>query len=214
MLEPHVASPDLHAMPRERQIRLYYHGLTTNGTQRTRVAISEDGLHFVARAVTLGPSYMRVFRYGGYFYGIAMPGMFLRSRDGLSEFEGGPTLFPPEFRHCAVWLAADQLYVFWTRVGDQPERILLTVITLGDDWTAWRASTEVEVLRPEQDWEGADLPQEPSRRGAALLPANHLRDPAVFEEHGALYLLYSVAGERGIGIAELRLRNDWVPAST
>jgi len=30
-----------------------------------------------------------------------------------------------------------------------------------------------------------------------------LRDPAIFEEYGRIYLLYSVAGESGIAIAEL-----------
>jgi hypothetical protein len=30
-----------------------------------------------------------------------------------------------------------------------------------------------------------------------------LRDPAIFRESGRTYLLYSVAGERGIAIAEM-----------
>jgi hypothetical protein len=34
---------------------------------------------------------------------------------------------------------------------------------------------------------------------------NELRDPAVFEEGGRIYLLYSVAGERGIALAEVTL---------
>jgi beta-xylosidase len=35
---------------------------------------------------------------------------------------------------------------------------------------------------------------------------NALRDPAIFEDtDGRVYLLYSVAGESGIGIAELLL---------
>ncbi|MHB8621379.1 MAG: hypothetical protein ACYDAG_17750, partial [Chloroflexota bacterium] len=33
-----------------------------------------------------------------------------------------------------------------------------------------------------------------------------LRDPAIFEEVGRRFLLYSVAGEQGIGIAELDFR--------
>jgi hypothetical protein len=32
---------------------------------------------------------------------------------------------------------------------------------------------------------------------------NQLRDPAIFEEDGRTYLLYAVAGESGIAIAEL-----------
>ena len=34
-------------------------------------------------------------------------------------------------------------------------------------------------------------------------PEHALRDPAVFREDGRLHLLYSVAGESGIGIAEI-----------
>jgi hypothetical protein len=34
---------------------------------------------------------------------------------------------------------------------------------------------------------------------------NQLRDPAIFQEDGRTYLLYAVAGEAGIGIAELEI---------
>lgn len=34
---------------------------------------------------------------------------------------------------------------------------------------------------------------------------NELRDPAIFEEDGRVYLVYVVAGESGIGIAELSM---------
>jgi len=35
-----------------------------------------------------------------------------------------------------------------------------------------------------------------------------LRDPGVFEDEGKTYLLYSAAGERGTGIAELTIRAE------
>ena len=44
-----------------------------------------------------------------------------------------------------------------------------------------------------------------SRGGAISIPVNQLRDPAIFEEDGRVYLLYSVAGERGIGLAEVHV---------
>jgi len=34
---------------------------------------------------------------------------------------------------------------------------------------------------------------------------NQLRDPTVYEENGRVYLLYAVAGESGIAIAEVKL---------
>ena len=60
-------------------------------------------------------------------------------------------------------------------------------------------------MRPERAWEGARLPIEPSRGGAINVPVNQLRDPAIFEEDGRIYLLYATAGERGIGLAEVHL---------
>jgi hypothetical protein len=37
-----------------------------------------------------------------------------------------------------------------------------------------------------------------------MQPVNQLRDPAIFEDSGKIYLLYTVAGEQGIAIGELR----------
>lgn len=46
---PHIASPDVVIDEDSQQIRLYYHGRLTDGRQATRVAISRDGLNFVAQ---------------------------------------------------------------------------------------------------------------------------------------------------------------------
>ena len=77
----------------------------------------------------------------------------------------------------------------------------------GDLGLATREAPGVEVLRPERDWEGADAPLEPSVRSTAYGHVNQLRDPAIFEDaaSGRIYLLYAVAGESGIAIAELHL---------
>ena len=97
----------------------------------------------------------------------------------------------------------NQLFVYWTRVGDSPERILRSTIDLGDDWQTWRNESEQEVLRPEHDWEGAARICEPSMRSVAYGEVNQLRDPAIFSENGTVYLLYVIAGEAGIAIARL-----------
>jgi hypothetical protein len=133
-----------------------------------------------------------------------MPGIFYRSRDGLSGFERGPQLFASNMRHAAVRVDGDLLWVFYTNVGeDPPERILATTIDLRSDWMAWQTGEVVEVLRPGLAWEGANLPLVPSIRGEIAAPANQLRDPALFEDDSRLYLLYAIAGESGIAIAEL-----------
>ena len=203
----HVASPDAHVDFDRRQIRLYYHGSDSasedDAPQTTRIAVSDDGLHFRACEEALGPAYFRVFKWRDFHYALAMPGVFLRSEDGLCNFTQGPTLFTPNMRHAALKLDGNTLSVYFTNARDCPERILLSTIELLPDWTHWMASEPVTVLEPELDYEGGELPLIPSVRGLSNEPVRQLRDPAIFSEWPRTYLLYSVAGERGIAIAEL-----------
>ena len=200
----HVASPDVHVVDERREIVMYVHGREV-GPQVTRAAVSSDGLHFEGRAEILGRPYFRAFRHDGYVYALAMPGVMYRSRDGLTDFEEGPNLFHPDMRHSALLKRGDRLFVFWTERRDAPERIWVAHIDLAGDWRDWTVTERVEVLRPELPWEGADLPVEPSRGGSIDVAVNQLRDPAIFEEGGRVYLLYAVAGERGIALAEVHL---------
>ena len=108
-------------------------------------------------------------------------------------------------RHSALLVRDKKLYVFWTQVGFAPETIMLSTIDLTDDWRHWKQSDPVEVLRPEFEWEGADAPLEPSIRSTAYGCVNQLRDPAIFVEDDAIFLLYAVAGESGIAIAKVDL---------
>lgn len=202
---PHIASPDVHVGHANRRIILYFHGLEEAGTQVTRVALSTNGIDFVARPEILSKSYLRVFEHDGMTYGMAMPGQFYRSRDGLSGFETGPLLFNPNMRHAAMLKRGVTLHVFWTQVGDAPESILLSRIDLAGDWMSWRDEPPVLVLAPERDWEGANAPRVPSVRSTAYGQVNQLRDPAIYEEDGRIFLLYAVAGESGIGLAEIWL---------
>ena len=205
--KPHVASPDVHVREDLQEIIMYYHGLEDFRFQRTRVATSKDGIRFEAREPLLGNSYLRAFRHDGLWYAMAMPGVFYRSEDGLSGFEESDLrLFPGTMRHSALLKRDDTLYVFWSRVGDTPERILLTEVDIGSDWSTWSASDPVSVLHPREDWEGSDRPLVPSVRDAINVRVNQLRDPAVFQEDGQTYLLYSAAGEAGIGIAAIEIR--------
>jgi hypothetical protein len=216
----HIASPDVHVDHDRRRIVMYYHGCCNDDpaipwSQITCWAESHDGLAFVSRDEPLCGSYLRMFVWRGRHYGIAMPGSVFTSDDGVSGFRPGPDLrddlcHPHRFkgeqrkaRHFALQLTGDTLRVYFSRSGDCPEHILRSEVMLGDDWMTWRASPPVSVLRPEREWEGASAPHVPSRGGAIHVPAWQLRDPAIYEEDGRTYLLYSVAGEQGLGIAEL-----------
>lgn len=201
-LYAHIASPDVHVREDLQQIVMYLHGRDI-GQQLTRLAVSSDGIDFTGREEVLGRPYFRVVEHGDYYYALAMPGYFYRSRDGLTDFEEGPRFFNDDMRHSALLVRGNTLYVFWTQAGHAPERILLTTIDMTGDWHDWQASETIEVLRPETDWEGAELPIAPSRRGHIDEPVNQLRDPAIFVEDSEVYLLYSVSGERGIAIARV-----------
>ena len=204
MTTPHIASPDVHVDNHGKKIIMYFHGLESVGTQLSRVAISSDGLLFQAEPQILGKSYMRIFQYGGYTYALTMPGAICRSVDGFNDFEVGPTLFNPDMRHSAVLLRGDTLWVFWTQVGQIPERILFSTIELSGDWNDWKESAPVEIIRPDFPWEGSDAPLVESVRSTAYGHVNQLRDPAILEDNGRLFLFYAVAGESGIGVAEIK----------
>jgi len=201
-LYAHIASPDVHVREDLQQIVMYIHGRDV-GRQFTRAVVSQDGINFEGREEDLGRPYFRVIEQDDFFYAMSMPGYLYRSSDGLSDFEAGPQIFNRDMRHSALLIRDGLLYVFFTQAGQEPERILLSTIELADDWQEWAASEPVEVLRPELDYEGANLPLEPSRRGYIDVPVHQLRDPAIYSEGDKTYLLYSVAGESGIAIAEI-----------
>ena len=207
----HVASPDVHVDDRRQEIRMYFHGSVRTGDapgthnkvrQQSFLAISRNGLDFGMLPEPLGNPYFRVFQWNGAHYALAMPGVFYRSVDGRKRFVRGPTLFTPDMRHAAVKVDGHTLLVFYSAVGDSPEKILLSSIDLSRPWTELEASEPIAVLEPETDWEGVRHPARPSIRGAAR-DVCQLRDPAIFVEGDTSYLLYSVAGESGIAIAVL-----------
>ena len=202
---PHIASPDVHVDTDNQSIVMYFHGLEGLGKQVTRVATSTDGINFSARPEILSRSYLRAFEHGGQTYALVMPGQIYRFTDGLPPLELGPLLFNRNMRHAALLLRGDWLNVFWSQVGDIPERILMSTIDLSEDWQEWHETEAVDVLSPERDWEGADAPLAASVRSVAYGHVNQLRDPAIYTEGDQTYLLYSVAGESGIGIAEIEL---------
>lgn len=213
----HVASPDMHVDEERREILMYFHcpsggQVDANGRidinqQETFLATSADGLRFRASPIALGPAYFRVFRWGDYYYSIVRAGVLLRSRDMRAPFEPGPTLIPADagrlLRHAAVDVRGDRLRVYYSRIGDRPERILVSETRLTQDWRVWRGSPPVDVLTPERDYEGYSLPLEVSAPDEAPGRVRQLRDPGIFSENRRTYLLYSIAGESGLAIGEL-----------
>lgn len=226
----HIASPEVIVDHDARVLRMLYHGAEFRGSkppglgQVTCIAESADGLRFASMNTCLGPAYMRVFSYGERHYAFnGGPARCIwRTADLGGSFERGPAItiegepyaapgdqprgsrgLVYRMRHPALHLRGHELDVYYSNVGDRPERIKRTTIDLRGEWTTWRGTPPVEILRSETDYEGAQLPDVPSRTGAANDPVQQLRDPHLFEDDGRCYLVYSVAGERGLAIAQL-----------
>jgi hypothetical protein len=227
-LYTHVASPEVYIDELNKRLVMYAHGMWTDGkqwpaepraavqwirdnhyAQFTQTFVSNDGLHFEPRpGVTATTSYLRVFQWKGTFYAMGRLGVLLRAKDPLAAYESGPNPFDPgpyagRVRHVALLVRGDVLYVFFSGIGDAPEKILLSRVALSGDWRSWKASSPIEVLSPSKPYECVELPLSPSKAGESEGPERALRDPALFEENGKVTLFYSVCGEQGIGAADV-----------
>ncbi len=199
---PHIASPDVHVNETEHTVDMWFHGLAALGHQVTRYATSPNGIDFTVAEETFDGTYLRMFKIDRAEYGVVMPGTVVRRVGGPTDLEIGPILLPPTSRHMATRVDGAELQVFYSEVGDAPERIKMVPVDIRGEWTDWQAGEPVEVLKPEEIWEGADVPLAPSIRSFWPERANQLRDPAIFNDiDGESYLFYAVAGESGIAVA-------------
>ena len=80
---------------------------------------------------------------------------------------------------------------------------MLSSIDPAGDWMGWKVSAPTEILTPQASYECADLTSEPSKIGDVKGRVRQMRDPAVFEEDGKVYLFYTICGEQGIAGAEV-----------
>lgn len=226
----HVASPEILVDHDRKRIVMWVHGWWTNGErwpdtlpaarawarargygQFTQAAESADGLRFAVRPAITRTSYLRVFFHEGQLYGVSRLGTVSRASDPLSPFEIGQSLFRDgayagRVRHVALLQRGGRLLVFFTAIGDAPERVLMSTVELTGDWTTWRATAPDEVLRPQAPYECTELVNVPSEAGDIDVPAQQIRDPFVFEENGRAFLFYATCGEQGIAGATVDIR--------
>ena len=109
-------------------------------------------------------------------------------------------------RHPQILAWLGHTLCFYTRVGDAPERVFVSLLEAKNPEEIM-FSTPIELLRPREDYEGAHHNIEPSKSGISRRPENALRDPFVGEFGGQHFLYYSTAGEKGIACAELDVAN-------
>jgi hypothetical protein len=211
----HIASPDVHVEAENRQIRIYFHSVVKGQTdQKTFIATSDDGLTFDTAPQPIAEFYLRAIPWKKYWIGMSKGGFLYLSNTNGQTFESLPNSAfpvsdrmanaPGDVRHVALNIKNNLLEIYYTKIGDKPESIYKAFINLEIDPKAWNAENPKLLLKPERDWEGANLPLNASSYGAAYQPTNALRDPAIFVDNEKSYLLYAVAGESGIAIAEIQ----------
>lgn len=211
--DSHIASPEVIIDNRNKRLIMYFHGLGPGipDCHCTSVAVSKDGLRFTQpdNAPIIRATYLRVFHRNDSVYLIGRLGRIFRTNDYLSGLKEGPNPFDilntrARLRHPAILDTDSILYVFYSRIGDKPESIVMSKIRLHEDWNLWEASSPVTIAQPEREYEGVNLPLIISEKGTATEEVRELRDPYVFQERDNYYLLYSVKGEKGIAIAKLK----------
>jgi len=186
--------------------------------------------------VILGRFYFCVFRYDGNLYATSNSGFLFKAPDPNNpwkppdgfdfrndlwtqrpdspfqndiddaNFSAVPDR-PLRVRHSTVRLVDDTAQVLYTRIGDCPERIMMSTIDLKiGDYELWDSSFPPrEILQAQLHWEGGDITPANSQGSTAPENVNQLRDPYIFEDiDGKLYLFYCGRGEDAIGVALLR----------
>ena len=222
--EKAIHSPDILYSPQE---NLYYmhahlHRCKQHGKQPTAVFTSPDLLHwnisnvadpFVANNLF----YARLFHYKGQLYGIAKSQE--TSTGSMVLFES--TSFRSDYkvihklaqgvRHVGLHRKQDTLFIFFTLIGDEPERIFLSTIDLTQPPSKWELRPGPEIMKPPN----TNSPLKISKPGAA--PCHHvqeLRDPFFFPDEDEAEnqlkgtLFYTLAGEQAIGASSLRIDLD------
>ena len=203
----HVASPDIYIDHSAQRLRLYFHARSRSRgrEQWSFSAISNDGIHFAPEAdYPLAPFYLKVFCFDGFFYGITKGGRIWRSEDGVKPFLGGNNILhssnPTDLwhnyhgaaRHFGLHQWNESLDVYFTRIGDRPERILKGNVKLAEgSWLDWKCKDIVEVLRPELGYEGAHVALTESTSGPSMQIENALRDPDILQVGEELFMFYA-----------------------
>jgi len=181
---------------------------------------SRDGTIFKELITPFSFTYehFKVFKYESNYFAIARDetnncAVLLKSSSLLGNWEVGPS-FLNGFRSGSFFVDSNNfnIWLFFTRVQEMPESILITKFPSNIDWKEWpNHMSEIEsLLAPEEDYEGALAPHWFSTSGPASDEMNEVRYPHVFyqKETHQITLLYSVGGESGIAGATIRVLDE------
>jgi hypothetical protein len=156
--------------------------------------------------------------HDGHYFSIAKRGgttVLCRGASLLGPWEQGQVLDEGSrhVRHGDVHIRGNHLYVFFTVIGDSPERILLGDIDTSHalDWKDWKLHLGPILLEPEYLHEHGGAGLKISEAGPAAGILRELRDPHFLPDkesptnYLAGLLFYTAQGEQGIAVARISL---------
>ena len=163
-----------------------------------------------------------VFHHDGYYYCIAKTqedsvgsAVLCRGTSCLGPWEQGKVL-GKGLRHADIHIRDNCIYVFFTMIGDSPERILLGDIEMSDtlDWTDWKLLPGPILLEPEYFYEHGNAQPKPSEAMAGKGVLRELRDPHFLSDQDSPLdslnglLFHTVQGEQGIAVARISVNTS------
>lgn len=231
-------SPSIAVDEEQQRLYMYIHGHGCHGAkqQPTLLFTSHDGLSWdFDQAKLRRPPYLlwdlfylsapRYSPRDDFYYAIAKTqedsigsAVLCRSKSLHGPFEQGPILMKGG-RHMDMYIhpGSSDMYVFFTLIGDAPERILLGMIDRSPasggshNWLDWKFLPGPIIIQPEYEFEHGNAPLKPSKPGPGLTVLNEIRDPHFLPHNDtdlkklSGFLFYTVQGEQKLAMSTLQI---------
>ena len=136
-----------------------------------------------------------------------------RSKNKFSKFKFQKNIFNKyndkyhnkkgSVRHLCLLKRNEYLEIFFTKIGDKPERIYRGILSLIYEQKKWKVVKIKEILRPTKVYEGSKIKLKKSEPGPSKKIENAVRDPYILIDKNKTYLFYSIKGEKGIALAKI-----------
>lgn len=91
--DPHIASPEIIINNESKEIVMFFHGMVSGNIQKSKIAISKDGLNFNAKSKILTGPYLKLVEYKNSYLGISMSGVFYKFSKNLKNMKLEKGLF-------------------------------------------------------------------------------------------------------------------------
>lgn len=229
-------SPSIYINESEERLYMYLHGhgcqqkpSTIKNFQPTLLYTSSDGLKWQRFSGTNTSNQTYIFwnkfyastpvynPQDGFYYTMARIAdehgtILCRSPSLAGPFEEGPVI-GLGLRHFDTILIEGIIYVFYSMMGDRPERLLLASIdtTMTTNWTNWKLLPGPRILQPKYSYEHGNEAVASTKEGPASI-RHEVRDPRFLlhsketaNSHDGFsgLLFYVVQGEKGIAMANI-----------